>query len=100
MNEMTPQECAEHFENTVHALHLINGDKNDIAILKYAAATMRKLAAGELVEVVHGRWEEERDPYGKLVGWNHKECGRMTQEATRFCPSCGALMDGGNNNAE
>lgn len=45
-------------------------------------------------QVAEGVWREERNPYGELVGWNHVECGRMTQEASKFCPNCGAKMRG------
>jgi hypothetical protein len=88
--EMATQECEEE-------LHRISRVFDTTGTCAQSAAVMRKFANGELREVVHGKWEEERDPYGKLVGWNHKECGRMTQEATKYCPCCGALMDGKEN---
>ena len=43
--------------------------------------------------VVHGRWEEIRDPYGALEGWIHTECGREVKCAENYCPTCGAKMD-------
>lgn len=46
--------------------------------------------------VVHGRWEEIRNPYGELEGWLCK-CGREVTSYDNYCPSCGAKMDGGND---
>ena len=47
--------------------------------------------------VKHGEWEEIRDAYGQLEGWMCK-CGRETKAKENYCPSCGAKMDGGNEN--
>jgi hypothetical protein len=45
-------------------------------------------------EVVrYGRWREIRDPYGKLEGWIHEECGFSDTAAMNYCASCGARMD-------
>lgn len=47
----------------------------------------------DVAPVVHRRWEEIRDPYGKLEGWLC-ECGREVMIKDDFCPKCGAKMDG------
>ncbi len=44
--------------------------------------------------VVRGEWEAITDPYGNIEGWIHKECGRTTEEASAYCPTCGADMRG------
>lgn len=67
----------------------------------YAAAwtEVRKLPAADVAPVVHGRWKHE-------VGdcWYCSACGIVWQVANgqtperndmRFCPCCGAKMDGG-----
>ena len=48
----------------------------------------------------HGHWIW-LEPYGALLTHCRKcsECGEIkAQEATNFCPNCGALMDGGAEN--
>jgi hypothetical protein len=90
MNEMTPQECAE---------VLLNSGKYSIIKIaesrRYASAVMRKLAAGELVEVKHAHWKIINNSYFCSA------CGDENYESTEYCPSCGADMDGkDDNNAE
>lgn len=46
----------------------------------------------DAVPVVRGEWREIRNPYGELEGWIHEECGRGTDEASHYCPECGAIM--------
>ena len=62
--------------------------------------------ATDVVEVMHGRWEERivddpLDPYGFFKRrWYCSSCGRyQTYGTTAFCPKCGAKMDGGVNDA-
>lgn len=50
------------------------------------------LTAG-VQEVKHGKWDEIRDGYGKLEGWIHRECGRMSMGKDKYCPKCGARMN-------
>ena len=52
------------------------------------------MPAVEAVPVVHGMWEEIRNPYGTLEGWIHRDCGRETKIKDTYCPNCGAKMDG------
>lgn len=47
----------------------------------------------EMEEVKHGKWETIIDPYGKIEGWLHEECGRQVTSKDNFCPECGAKMD-------
>ena len=57
----------------------------------YAAADIvSKLPAADVVAVKHGRWISKR------IGWVHcSECN-MANDIRRFryCPNCGAKMDG------
>lgn len=39
-----------------------------------------------------GVWEPMRNSYEELEGWIHTDCGRTTQEASSYYPSCGARM--------
>lgn len=70
----------------------------------YAAAfaEIRKLPAADVVPVVHGHWikdnffsddvnnGEKCSQCGELIGW--------FGNPPKYCPGCGALMDGGNDN--
>ena len=53
----------------------------------------------DAVEVVHGRWVLQRYYGGVRKGMISRvicsECG-YPNEKTNYCPSCGAKMDGGN----
>lgn len=61
---------------------------------------MLKLPAADVAPVVHGQWIEDHD-YLKCP-----ECGVMVKWDFTFfdignwnyCPNCGAIMDGGDNN--
>ena len=50
----------------------------------------------ELVEyapVKYGEWTPIYDDIdGALEGWTHEDCGRTTNEASEYCPTCGAYM--------
>lgn len=50
-------------------------------------------STADVQEMKHGKWDEIRDGYGKLEGWIHKGCGRMSMGKDKYCPKCGARMD-------
>lgn len=52
-----------------------------------------KATVCEMEEIKHGKWETIIDPYGKIKGWLHEECGRQVTSKDNFCPECGAKMD-------
>lgn len=68
--------------------------------------------AADVVPVVHGRWEEYTrsryigcDEYGDpryvdgvVYYCSNPRCRRRTVIKERYCPSCGAKMDGGADN--
>lgn len=67
-----------------------------------------KAPAADVEPVVHGRWEGTADGYadGELVYdmWACSECGFNADGAEekpewKYCPNCGAKMDGGGDNA-
>ena len=37
----------------------------------------------------HDVWKAMYNPLGELIGWEHNECGRVTCEASNYCPDCG-----------
>lgn len=78
----------------------------------YAAAfaKIRKLPAADVAEVVLGQWEGEGDGYadGEIVldVWHCSQCGYCIDDGTdnqdcllKYCPNCGAKMDGGIDDA-
>ena len=71
-----------------------------------ARKLMEDAPAVDAVPVVHGRWRA-RDIIAKQAGYgqryyNHAECKvnpcGLFKNAYDYCPSCGAKMDGGENN--
>jgi SH3-like domain-containing protein len=67
-------------------LHFLNGVES---VMEYAL----DLPTVPAEVVRYGRWREIRDPYGKLEGWIHEECGFSDTAAMNYCASCGARMD-------
>lgn len=50
--------------------------------------------AADVVEVRHGRWKLDVNPYSHR--WNVKctNCGAWNTDEPNYCPNCGARMDG------
>lgn len=70
---------------------------------------IERLPAADVAPVRHGHWIGEGDGYadGELVFdvWHCSECDCCIDDGTddperlpKYCPGCGALMDGGNGN--
>lgn len=70
---------------------------------------VRDMPAADVAPVRHGCWIGEGDGYadGELVYdvWNCSECDYCIDDGTddpeclpKYCPGCGAKMDGGNEN--
>lgn len=66
--------------------------------------------AADVAEVVQGQWEGEGDGYadGEIVldVWYCSQCGYCIDDGTdnpdllpKYCPGCGAKMDGGDGDA-
>lgn len=73
------------------------------------AEYLYELPAADVAPVRHGHWIGEGDGYadGELVFdvWYCSECDYCIDDGTddperlpKYCPGCGALMDGGNGN--
>lgn len=71
------------------ALDVVKRTSGDYAA---AFAEIAHAPAADVAPLVHGRWEEIRDPYGKIEGWLCK-CGREVKCKYNYCPNCGAKMD-------
>lgn len=67
---------------------------------------IRRAPAANVAPVVHAQWDGEGDGYadGELVidVWHCSKCGYCIDDGTddpvclpRYCPQCGAKMDGG-----
>ena len=70
---------------------------------------INSIPAADVAPVRHGHWIGEGDGYadGELVFdvWHCSECDYCIDDGTddperlpKYCPGCGALMDGGNGN--
>lgn len=50
----------------------------------------------DAVEVVHGRWTDEHQGF-MYYDATCSVCGKHNDSASKFCPDCGAKMDGDGN---
>lgn len=88
---------ADEYIRRAEALEITTRTCGDYAA---AYAEIRKLPAADVAPVRHGRWikdeffsdevnnGEKCSQCGELIGW----FGNLP----KYCPGCGALMDGGN----
>jgi hypothetical protein len=70
---------------------------------------IKAIPAADVVEVRHGRWLPDYDyteydfdgstplpePRKFQDGWQCSLCGQYDPSETKYCPNCGAKMDGG-----
>lgn len=72
-----------------------------------AAVVLRMIEdapAADVAPVVHGRWTFEPETENTLSMTKCNVCGWWTLDPSvdgvyKYCPNCGAIMDGGDNNA-
>jgi rubrerythrin len=75
--------------------HYTNGYGDALCVVEYAPTV-------DAVEVVHGKWalvEYQSSPFGVDREYQCSICGTPVDDEnyrTRYCPNCGAKMDGGN----
>lgn len=62
-------------------------------IAEWIERELEALPAADVKPVRHVAWKPMVDPCGKIEGWIC-ECGRKSKEMSKFCPDCGAKMDG------
>ena len=76
--------------------HIHNkAERNAVLIIEYlnfAANLIDLLADDKIAAVKHGQWEDCSN------GWMCSECNRDSSKDYRFCPHCGAKMNGGTGN--
>lgn len=62
---------------------------------KDAVNAIKAIPTADVVEVRHGRWIDTDNYYQR---WKCSVCGCHTRDAApNYCPNCGAIMDGGND---
>lgn len=96
---MTPLEAAERLE-TIDRLVLIKGIGPEYDAMrdavKYAASYLRAIAAGKYKQVVHAHWIEDTPFSCRCSECDYWRYGLADQQE-RYCPNCGARMDGKND---
>jgi rubrerythrin len=108
MNEMTPLKAAENLENEIKNFDMSMPISAEECIrrdtMRFVASILRRVASGELAEVVHAHWIEMDDDCSNL--WKCSHCGLVwemsnddtPQENEMFqCPTCGALLGKGDS---
>jgi hypothetical protein len=70
-------------------------------IFSWLCSFVKDAPTVDAVEVVHGRWirQDEHDPDWWGYTDTHLYCSACMEEANsqyKYCPHCGAKMDGGN----
>lgn len=101
MNEMTAGEAAGILENEIKNFDMKMPISAEECICRdticFAASILRRVASGELAEVVHAKWIKK----GTFSGGGEtlaicSKCGYPMSWWTKpkHCPNCGALMDG------
>ena len=81
------------------------GSMTALTRLERAYAEIREMPAADVSEVVHGQWYLLDDCAN--AGVYCSACGRRVQREefaykklrSKYCPHCGAKMDGGDSNA-
>ena len=79
---------------------IIELDTHEKMFLELCKVTRERDELGDRVShselVRHGRWIEGEMSHDMLSVWKCSECGlRMNGKTWRYCPNCGAKMDGG-----
>jgi rubrerythrin len=80
------------------AFRAILGQPPDAHYPGWYADSIKEIPAADVAPVVHGEWISDGDGYCwcykcSVCGW---EDGYPFNDRHKFCPNCGAKMDGGN----
>lgn len=68
-----------------------------LATMADAKREIADMPAADVTPVRHGRWDDSYDgitPYCTVCGCSH----RLMVRTPKYCPNCGAKMDGGDEN--
>ena len=94
-NGMTAGGVADELEELKNG-HIVENDPFYNKLIDYVTSILRRVASGELAEVVHAQWIEL--PFGRHKCSNCKHLCAFDGDGTDYisphCPVCGALMDG------
>ena len=84
------------FIETLPAIDVVERSSFEAVADKYVQI-QDKLIRGELVPVIHGRWEKfTLDTYDFALRLRCSMCQKVVyEEEFKFCPYCGARMDDG-----
>lgn len=76
-------------------------DVHGCGLLEDVICEVDAQTAADVAPVVHGEWLLRHEGYGHY--WECSVCHTnpciYVTEHTKFCPNCGAIMDGGNSDA-
>ena len=81
------EECQKAFEELGGENGIYADAYNDLAEDFYS------IPAADVAPVVHGQWDISTGPLGDMCKCS--VCGSLPSLPTKFCPYCGAKMDGG-----
>lgn len=84
----------DYIERDAAAIGVLGLTIVDPMVAQYADAVLRQIQqipAADVVEVVHGRWV---DAHKGLSSCKCTVCGAVYETETKYCPNCGARMDG------
>lgn len=116
MAEYIEKKTAVEFFETLQNGTLKDGNTAAAAVWKLAAGIVKHLPKAEVVPVVHGRWEpaesdfDDVDALFDVEDWCDWQCSVCHEDICyddpmeqrwlpKYCPNCGAKMDGGDENA-
>ena len=83
------------------------GSMTALTRLERAYAEIREMPAADVAEVVHGEWLRSDDDWNSLTTiqcslcseeWCFETYDDVSLLNYKYCPNCGAKMDGGNDN--
>ena len=110
MAEIAAKDAAKRIQELHYSMKLPALDPEDYLALAFVESLCRKVVAGELREVVHGKWELARES-NRCYLVKCTNCGHSVAIAAnvpvdewraihRYCVDCGALMDARENSPE
>jgi len=97
MNKMTAGKAAGILENEIKNFDMKMPISAEECIrrdtIQFAASILRRVASGELAEVVYAHWNRiNRMATGLSNEFRCSKCGWSVKDATKHCPNCGAIM--------
>lgn len=100
-------ESEEAIDAIIETAYEYEEDDKALTALYHAVDRLNDLPAADVVEVRHGKWV---DTEPNLPDWSHRKkgmayycsacghsAGKNKHNTYRWCPWCGAKMDGGQN---